>query len=209
MSLPRSRRSELLRGRRAAGALLAPSVRAWPDLAERARGQVDGHRFVWWPSLLAGHEERVLVAYIEEGGRPSRHGEVTERTWQQLLAVLPGARALAGTFPGGSGPNCFAAVMAAAGVPGAASLWMQRDPFEAWLSGTTQAGGRDGDVGTVLVWRSADGLVQHAAVTLGDGWALHKPSQGWMSPTKVLTVAEVKRSAREVGRHLHRFTIER
>lgn len=30
-----------------------------------------------------------------------------------------------------------------------------------------------------------------------------------MSPTKVLTVAEVKRSAREVGRRLQRFTIER
>lgn len=27
-----------------------------------------------------------------------------------------------------------------------------------------------------MVWRDRDGSVQHAAVTLDDGWALHKPS---------------------------------
>lgn len=121
--------------------------------------------------------------------------------------LLPGARALAGRFPAGSGPNCFGTVMAAAGVAGAESVWMQREPFETWLAGTTRAGGRDGDVGTVLVWRSPDGLVQHAAVTLGDGWALHKASQGWMSPTTVLTVADAVRSARSAGRRLHRHTL--
>jgi hypothetical protein len=49
--------------------------------------------------------------------------------------------------------------------------------------------------------------VQHAAVVLGDGLALHKPSQGWQSPTKVLTAHEVKMSSRARGRRLHRHLL--
>ena len=84
---------------------------------------------------------------------------------------------------------------------------MQREPFEAWLAVSARIGGNDADPGTVLVWRDPDGAAQHAAVTLGDGWALHKPSQGWMSPTKVLSVGDAKFSAREKGRRLHRYTL--
>lgn len=149
----------------------------------------------------------MLENYIDEGRRPSRHDEVPEQTWRSAEKSLPRARALAGTFASASGPNCFGTVMAA-GVAGADSVWMQREPFEAWLAeAATRPGGRDGDAGTVLVWRSPDGLVQHAAVTIGDGWALHKPSQGWMSPNKVLTIDEVKHSARDTGRRLRRHTI--
>lgn len=207
LSLPTPTRAVLAHQRRAAERSLVPSTRSWPELRDRVRGQLDGHRFTWWPSLLAGREERVLVAYIEDGCRPSRHADVQDPTWELARTLLPGARALAGRFPTGSGPNCFGTVMAAAGVAGAASVWMQREPFETWLAAATREGGRDGDVGTVLVWRSPDGLVQHAAVTLGDGWALHKPSQGWMSPTQVLTVADAVRSARAAGRRLQRRTI--
>ena len=114
---------------------------------------------------------------------------------------------LAGRFPTKSGPNCFGTVIAAAGIADAEDVWMQREAFEEWLAANTNEGGRDHDVGTVLVWRSPEGAVQHAAVTLGHGFALHKPSQGWMSPTKVLTVAEVKASARGVGRRLHRYRL--
>lgn len=205
-ALPPSVRASLADGRRATERSLAPSVRSWPELRDRVRGQVDGHRFTWWPSLLAGREERVLVAYVEDGRRPSRHTDVEERTWEAAAHLLPGARALGGRFPTGSGPTCFGAVMAA-GVAGAELTWMQREPFETWLAENTRPGGRDSDVGTVLVWRSPDGLVQHAAVTLGDGWALHKPSQGWMSPTKVLTVDDAQRSARSAGHRLHRHTL--
>jgi hypothetical protein len=116
---------------------------------------------------------------------------------------------LAGRFPARGGPNCFGTVMAAAGVPGADKVWMQREPFEEWLKGHVEPGGRDGDVGTLFVWRAPDEAVQHAAVTLGGGFALHKPSQGWMSPTKVLSVAEVKATARGVGRRLHRYRLAR
>ena len=59
----------------------------------------------------------------------------------------------------------------------------------------------------LCVWRDAGGAVQHAAVTLGDGWALHKPSQGWMSPTKVLTVRDAMLSARVRGHHVQRRTL--
>jgi cell wall-associated NlpC family hydrolase len=114
---------------------------------------------------------------------------------------------LSGTFPGGSGPNCFGTVMAAAGVDGAADAWMQRRPFDEWLADNTSRGGRDDVPGTVFVWRDSGREVQHAAVTLGNGWMLHKPSQAWMTPRKVRTVAEVVRSSRTTGWHLHRYAI--
>lgn len=75
--------------------------------------------------------------------------------------------------------------MGACGVDGAEDEWVLREPFEEWLTRNTVKGGRDDEPGTVFVWRDREGLVQHAAVTIGAGWALHKPSQGWMSPIKV------------------------
>jgi hypothetical protein len=61
--------------------------------------------------------------------------------------------------------------------------------------------------GTVFVWRDAGRAVQHASITLGDGWLLHKPSQSWMTPRKVRTVSEVKRSTRTAGWRLQRRTV--
>ncbi len=204
MGYPREDRAALVRSQLTFGRSLVPSVRAHQQVVgTAARTQADGRRFVWWPSLLHGHGE-LLRAYVEEGRHSSRHDQVPDAVWDDITLRLPGARALAGTFAAGSGPNCFGTVLAAAGVDGAADSWMLREPFEEWLTTATQAGGDDTDIGTVLVWRSPDGLVQHAAITLGDGWALHKPSQGWMSPRKVLTVDEVKRSARARGRRLQR-----
>ena len=84
---------------------------------------------------------------------------------------------------------------------------MLREPFEEWLSSTAAPGGSDDDAGTVLVWRSPDGLVQHAAVTIGGGYVLHKPSQGWMSPRKILTAKEAIASARQRGRRLTRYKL--
>ena len=208
LALPRDARAGLVRTQRAAGRRLVPSVRTWPALRDHGiREQADGHRFVWWPDLVAGREDEVVVPFVEEGMRRSRHVEVTAAVWREATRVLPGAPGLAGRFPDGSGPNCFATVMAAAGVDDVATRWMQREPFEEWLAARTRRGGRDDRPGTVLVWRSPDGLVQHAGVTLGDGWAMHKPSQGWMSPVKVLTVAEVLLSARGPGRRLTRRTL--
>ena len=208
MALPRARRAALVRAQRTFDRELVPTVRAWlPVVGEAAREQADGHRFVWWPSLLNGCEEVVLRDYIEDGRRASRHDEVPEHLWSSAARTLPDARRLAGTFATASGPNCFGTVMAAAGVTGADTVWMQREPFEGWLAEKTRPGGRDDEPGTVLVWRSPDGLLQHAAVTLGAGWVLHKPSQGWMSPNKILTTDECKASSRSSGRRLERHTL--
>jgi hypothetical protein len=207
LRFPRHQRAALVRAQRTLGREIVPSVTSWARLlGDTVRGQADGRRFVWWPSLLRGYEEQVLTNYVEQGRRPSRHDEVKEETWDVAANVLSEARSLAGKFAVTSGPNCFGTVMAAFGVAGADSVWMQREPFEEWLSDTTRPGGQDDDPGTVFVWRSPDGLAQHAAVTLGAGWALHKPSQGWMSPTKTLTVTDVKHSSREKGRRLQRYT---
>lgn len=206
--LGRTARADLVRSQMRLGRGVIPSVRSAPaDVRAQASTQADGHRFVWWPSLMAGHRERVLGAYLRFGRRPSRHLEVPESLWENTRATLPGARTLAGTYPHGSGPNCFGTVMAAAGRSEAIDVWMMQEPFEAWLSAVAVPNGKDNDPGTVLVWRSPDGLAQHAAVTIGGGYALHKPSQGWMSPRKVLTVKEVIASARQPGRRLTRYTL--
>ena len=208
MALPRRTRAALVRAQRTHERELVPSVKSWAAVVgDRAREQADGHRFVWWRSLLDGCEERVLSDYIEDGRRASRHDEVPKKVWNSVAQSLPDARRLAGTFAQSSGPNCFGTVMAATGVVNADMVWMLREPFEQWLSEKTRPNGDDDAFGTVLVWRSPDGLVQHAAVTLGDGWVLHKPSQGWMSPNKVLTVAECKASSRETGRRLERYSV--
>jgi hypothetical protein len=172
--------------------------------SEVRRDQPAAHR---WPSPDRERDIARVIRVVAAGRRRSRHADVAEATWQTVSPVLPAARALAGTFPPGSGPNCFGTVMAAAGVAGAAVMWMQREPFEAWLAAASRPGGHDGQAGTVLVWRETDQTVQHAAVTLGDGWMLHKPSQGWMSPTMVVTAREAILSVRARGQHLLRRTL--
>ena len=79
----------------------------------------------------------------------------------------------------------------------------EREPFQAWLDDATRPSGDDGEAGTVLLWHE-DGALAHAAVTLGDGWAFHKPSQGWMSPWMVLTVRELINASRAPGLRLSR-----
>jgi hypothetical protein len=156
---------------------------------------------VWWKSLLR-KPELVLPEIVSAVVGPSRHAEVRE--WPKQF---PRVRELAGTFPDGSGPNCFGTVMAACGVEGAETVWMVQKPFEEWLAGHTERGGRDDVPGTVFVWRDLAGLAQHAALTIGDGWMLHKPSQSWMTPRKVRTVVEVKRATRTAGWRLERHKV--
>ena len=170
------------------------------------RSQPAAHR---WPRRDVDAETQQAIRYVESGRRTSRHEQVSAQQWLSADSVLPDARRLAGTFPDRSGPNCFATVMGAAGVARAEQQWMQLQPFEDWLAAAAVPGGSDDDVGTVLVWRAGDGTAAHAAVTLGSGWLLHKPSQGWMSPTKVLTVREGKSSARQAGRFLTRYRLNR
>ena len=209
LALPRDERSNLIQLQVQQGRPLVPAIRSWPNLSSRAINAAgNGLRFLWWPHLLVGHAEEILIPYIEEGRLPSRHREVPEEVWLDASSTLPGARAIAGTFALASGPNCFGTVMAAAGVEGASLEWTLREPFEEWLTQNSSVGGNDEKTGTLLIWRSDSGQVEHAAVTLGGGLALHKPSQGWMSPVKVLRVAEIIQSARSKGRRLTRRQLE-
>jgi hypothetical protein len=191
--------------------LSTSSVLVWLTRAEARRLPVEVRRSQpaahHWPHTLAERNVAAVVRYVERGARPSRHRDVTAATWRRAADALPNARRLGGRFAEMSGPNCFGTVMAACGVEGVEDEWILREPFEEWLTQNTAKGGRDDEPGTVFVWRDGEDLVQHAAVTIGDGWALHKPSQGWMSPSKMLTVQDLKSSARVAGNRLHKHCL--
>lgn len=166
-----------------------PTVRGWEDLLgrERLRSAADGHRFVWWPSLISAHAEKILARVVSDRRLPSRHREVDDDVWRAAAVVLPEARRLAGTFPPGSTTNCFGSVMAAAGAESAA-VYNDVEPFEKWLESACERGGDTRQPGVVLVWRGQDGAPVHSAVTIGEGWGLEKPSKDWHSPFAVAIV---------------------
>lgn len=199
-SLSASSCHALLRAQVRHGRGAVPRVRDFSDLLPG----LTETRFVWWPSLVT---PAVLARVVAQDGLDGQRAAVPGAVWEAAHALLPGARALAGTFPHASGPNCFGTVMGAAGVEGAEREWMQREPFEVFLASRTRPGGQDGAPGTLLVWRDVAGAAQHAAVILGGGWALHKPSQSWMTPRVVLPVERLKRFSRTRGWRLHRFRL--
>lgn len=198
-------RRALLRGRAATGRLR--------DVPDHASGLVESQRtdsrIVWWPSLLRRVGHQPLLSYVENGLPPSRHRQVTSAIWARAGRLLPGAADLAGKFPASSGPNCFGNILAAAGV-GDGSEWVQRESFEKWLAAHTElvrGTKRDHLPGVVLVWRNHDGLAEHSAVTIGDGYTFNKPSQGWFSPHLVWTVQETIAASRYKGATLSRYFI--
>ncbi len=203
-ALDARQRRELLRLQVRHGRGNVPLGRHYADLLP----ELPPGRFLWSPEHLT---PGVLARLLSVGQAACRRGAVPEAVWDAAREVLPGVRDLAGTFSRGSG-NCFGAVMGAAGVAGAADEWTQRDPFGAFLAAWTRparsrSGDRDARPGTVLVWRTSDGLAQHAAVTLGGGWAFQKASQSWTTPRVVLPVEELKRRNRTPGWRLERPTL--
>lgn len=206
--LPRPTRAKLVREQvvRRRGAV--PTVRGWMDVLDAAqlRHHADGHRFVWWPSLLADKRDQVLTRVVSQGRLRSRHDEIVEAIWRRSEGVLPEARRLAGTFPSGSTTNCFGSVMAAAGAPTAA-VYDDVEPFEAWLATACTLGGDVNDPGVVLLWRDRRGGPVHAAVTIGGGWGLEKPSKDWHSPFAAVTVKEIMKMSRHPGERVERHHI--
>jgi hypothetical protein len=206
-------RAELVRAQVRHGRGAVPTITDWVDILDPQvlREQADGDRFVWWPTLVKPHLEAVLKRVLSEWQLPCRRMSVPEEIWRAASSILPRARTLAGTFARGSrgssfargsATSCFATVMAAVGVQDA-----DDQAFEAWLDARCTAEGRDDLPGTVLVWRDAHGNNTHAAVTLGGGWGLHKPSQEWLSPHQVLTVPDLIRLA-PPGVTLHRYSLQ-
>ena len=207
--LPRTQRAVLVREQVVRRRGEVPSVRRWADLVDPGllREQADGHRFVWWPSMAEGTTRRAIVRRrVLHDQVPSRHREVPYPVWTAAARPLPGARDLAGTFPERGEHNCFGTVMAAAGAMDPAATWADREATEAWLATATAPCGRGTDdlPGTVLLWRNASGEVDHAAVTIGAGWAFEKCSEDWWRPRHVLAVADVIRAARYAGNRLER-----
>lgn len=160
-------------------------------------------RFLWRPEHL---RPEVLARVVADGGEACQRAQVPRSVWDEAAEVLPRVQELAGTFSAGVG-NCFGAVMGAAGVPDAENQWMLREPFEDFLKQKARPGGSDDQPGTLLMWRSADGLAQHVAVTLGDGWAFQKAAQTWWTPRVVLPVRELIKGNRASGQTLKRHTL--
>lgn len=134
---------------------------------------------------MGGWQPSTVVAILSN---PRYTGYAVYGRWQKVEELLD--------------PDDVAAVMAAAGVRGA-----DDEPFESWLATNCTMAGRDDRPGTVLVWRDVQGNNTHAAVTLGGGWALHKPSQEWRSPRQVLTVRDLIHLA-PPGVILHRYSLQ-
>lgn len=210
MSLPRTQRSRLVRAQVERNRGAVPTVKRWQSLfdATTLRAQADGHRFVWWPTLVDQHPSEVLAGHVCDGQPASRHREVKASTWRRCEQLLPRAREIAGQFAQSSGPNCFATTLAAAGHADP-HTWVVQEPFEEFLATSCTSGGRDEDPGTVLVWRDGDGAPVHSAVTLGDGWALEKPAQTWWTPRVVLGVRDLIKANRCRGQRLERHHIPR
>lgn len=208
-ALDRSRRKALVREQVQHRRGAVPTVRGWRDVVdpETIRAQADGHRFVWWPSLLSD-PAAILRRIIEPGLRPSRHAEVDDETWATVRTLLPGVRGLAGTFlADGEESNCFGAVMAAAGACRGADTWIGLDAFTDWLAtACTPIRGthHDDRPGTVLVWHTP-AQPFHAAVTIGAGYAFEKPSQEWWTPRTILRAEEIKRANRGLRLERHRL----
>lgn len=206
-SLPQLSRAHLVRQQVDVGRGATPSVRAWADLldARQLRSQADGHRFVWWPSLIRRDRSAILSRVVSSDGMHSLHARVPSRVWRRSARAAPHARRLAGRFPDGSGPNCFGAVMGACGERGAEREWTHQPEFESWLMCHAEPTRIGGISGTILVWRDPEGIARHAALDLGGGWAFEKPSQEWWTPFTILPTKEVVRINRRRGIRVERW----
>jgi hypothetical protein len=176
---------------------LRPSLRR--SLLAARRRTVRPKLMPVWPSELARSGDDLMFRWVASGAvRPSRHQDVAGGVWKHAQPVLPQAEPLAGTFPtSGSGANCFAIVLAAAG-PDVSDVQIGPDRFQMWLDEHTEpinATGCDDEPGVVFVW-TENGNLAHATVTIGGGWMLSKPSQAWSSPRLVCTVREAVNSWR-------------
>jgi len=206
-------RADLLREQRAfrrAGVVHLDEVADQVDLARLEALTTDGY-FVWWPQLWArlqrAEKRRVLGAFVETERLPCRRDELAASDWDRVAYHLPGTRALAGSFLPESGGNCLGTVMAAFGAPAVAKRWVHPEPFERWLGRfsclcerSAQASLESADPGRILVWRDERARVQHAAVSLGRGFVLHKEAQGWYAPRQVTGLEDALVRWQESGR---------
>lgn len=206
-ALPPGLRTELLYEQLEVG---RGSVYQMQDLTDHlTRSEIDqvaaassGGLVVWWPGLFAilsgATQTRLLAEFASEDWPPCRRAELAAERWQQVERVLPGIPSRAGTFHPDSGPNCFGAVIEAFTGQRIARR-TERNEFEAWLESRIDAPGAADDLGTVLLWRDDHNALQHAAVSLGDGYAFHKEAQTWWSPWQVVRLTDVIERWQDAG----------
>ena len=156
--------------------------------------------FVLWPrlhgALSSKSQYNLLARFVLEDRLPCCRAELSEAHRQRLDGRFPDVRRMAGTFLTESGGNCLSTVMAAFGAPAVEAVWTHQAPFERWLEEATTSAKRF-DLGTVLVWRNDAGVVQHAALSLGEGSVFHKESQTWSTPRQVMTLDNVLERSEE------------
>ena len=149
-----------------------------------------GQARVWWPqtwkALTPDARWKRLKRFLEDDRLPCRRHDLTLMHRRALRRRFPALIPLLGTFAPDSGPNCLGSVMTACGVPGVQQLWMHGPPFLRWLERVSVPSDDLAAPETVLVWRDADGVLQHAALSLGHGWLFHKEAQAWFAPRQVV-----------------------
>ena len=149
-----------------------------------------------------------MIRWIERGVRPSLHRLAAQSLEAASQRRLPAVKSLAGTFAGSSGANCFQTVMLAAG-ENPSDPWVTQDVFAEFLTRRAEpisGSHADNTAGVIFTW-TLNGDLAHAAVTIGDGWCVVKPSQSWSSPRVVWTVPEVVASWRFKGTKMQRWLL--
>lgn len=206
-SLPPELRAELLHEQLAVGRGGVVQVH---DLTEHlTRSEIDrvtaaasDGLVVWWPSLFAtlsdATQARLLADFASDDRPPCRRAELSPEHWRRALRAISGIPSRAGTFHPDSGPNCFGAVIEAF-TGRHITRRTERYEFETWLGARVAGPGAAEELGTVLLWRDDHNALQHAAVSLGDGYAFHKEAQTWWSPWQVVRLTEVIERWQDAG----------
>lgn len=78
--LPKATRSTLVRAQVSCGRAAVPTVRSWSSVldVDALRNQADGHRFVWWPNIVALAPATILGRVVSADQGTSRHAEMGE-----------------------------------------------------------------------------------------------------------------------------------
>jgi hypothetical protein len=93
--LQKATRARLVRSQVAHRRGAVPTVEGWKDVldAHVLRSQADGHRFVWWPSMLVDDDGTIPRRVVSDRRLTSRHRDVPAATWLRCAELLPQARA--------------------------------------------------------------------------------------------------------------------
>jgi hypothetical protein len=151
-----------------------------------------------WHSFSFETQKRWLATFISEDRNDCLSGQLSKRQWRQINKRFPAIQHVLG-FPGNSGPNCFATVLAALYERDLAkhisSLWLQRETFlrEIKKQGYQKSLLRITEhlpESSILIWHN-NTHIQHTCLYLGDGLVFNKDAQSWSAPRQILKLETV------------------